>query len=83
MKSPIWVVAGLVEPVLTMTTPASWSTPAAGMLWLDAYVPSTATAPSSMNRLAQATEPSGVLALSQIDNWMGLSRAESCSMCAT
>src|SRR5690625_2803548 len=72
MWSPTWVVSGLVEPFEIMITPASCSASAAGMAWVVEIGPSTASTPSSMKRLAQATEPSTVLALSHTLSSIGM-----------
>src|SRR5690625_726083 len=55
-----------------MITPAACSASAAGMAWVVEIGPSTASTPSSMKRLAQATEPSTVLALSHTLSSIGM-----------
>jgi hypothetical protein len=67
-KSPICVVAGLVELVDSLMMPAACSTSAAGIAMLVEIGPRTAVTPSSTKRLAQATDPSTVVALSQMES---------------
>ena len=72
-----------MEPVATCTMPAGCMICATGMEWLEEYEPITATTPSSTKRLAHATEPSTVLALSQMESSTFLPSTSGCWSCAT